>query len=92
LEVAKRSLEAAKDKSIAILSRKKAEAGVADFENQSESAGWKRSVEAMGSGDEYARFVLYQKLAPGFKSIMTNTANSPLMDVFKNFSKPQPPK
>lgn len=89
LEVAKRNLEAAKDKAVAILARKKADAGVADFENQSESAGWKRAVEAMGTGDEYARFVLYQKLAPAFESIMMNTANSPLMDVFKNFKKPE---
>lgn len=56
LEVAKRNLEAAKDKSIAIMSRKTAEAGVTDFENQSDSAGWKRAVEAMGSGDHETLF------------------------------------
>jgi len=92
LEVAKRDLDASKDKAVATLSRKKAEAGIAEFENQSEAAGWERSVKAMGSGEEYARFILYQKLAPGFQSIMTNTANSPLMDVFKNFQKPIPPQ
>ena len=89
LEVSKRDLEAAQDKALAILARKKAEAGIAEFENQAEASGWKRAVESMGSGEEYARFVLYQKLAPGFKSIMTNTANSPLMDLFNNY-KPQP--
>lgn len=90
LEVSRRDLEAAKDKAIAILAGKKAEAGVIEFENEADSAGWKQAVESMGSGDEYARFILYQKLAPAFKNIVTNTANSPLMDVFKNFQKPQP--
>jgi regulator of protease activity HflC (stomatin/prohibitin superfamily) len=92
LGVAKRDFEAAVDMSLAILSRKKADAGVIDFENIAEASGWKRSVESMGSGDEYARFVLYQKLAPGFKSIMTNTANSPLMEIFNNFQKPSEKK
>ena len=36
----------------------------------------------------FARYVLYQKLAPGFRSIMTNTADSPLMEVFKGLSGP----
>lgn len=85
LEVAKRDLAAAQDQAAAIMSRKKAEAGIIEFKNQAESAGWKRAVEAMGSGEEYARFVLYQKLAPGFRSIMTNTANSPLMEIFNAF-------
>ena len=37
-----------------------------------------------GDGEAYARYVMYQKLAPGFRSIMTNTADSPLMEVFQN--------
>ena len=90
-EVAKRDLVAATDKAAAIMFKKQAEAGIADFENAAESAGWKRSVDSMGSGDEFAKFVLYQKLAPSYKSIMTNTANSPLMDIFKNYkSTPTP--
>lgn len=87
LSVSKRDLEAAIDKSLAILSRKKADAGIIDFENQAETSGWKRAVESMGGGDEYARFVMYQKLAPGFKSIMANTSNSPIMKIFENFQK-----
>lgn len=89
LEVAKRDLSAATDKSIAIMSRKKAEASIIEFKNQAESSGWKQAVASMGSGEEYARFILYQKLAPSFKSIMANTANSPLMEIFKGFEKPK---
>ena len=86
-EVAQLQLEAAKDKADAIIAQKKAEAAVIGFENVAVAAGWKRAVEAFdGNGDDYARYVLYQKLAPGFQSIMTNTADSPFMEVFKQFA------
>ena len=86
-EVAEKKLEAARDQAEAMLAEKKAEAAVIAFANQAEAAGWKKSVEALGnSGDAFARYVLYQKLAPGYRSIMTNTADSPLMSVFRSFA------
>jgi regulator of protease activity HflC (stomatin/prohibitin superfamily) len=86
-DVATEMLAAAKDKASAMLAEKRAEAAVIGFKNEAEAAGWKSAVAALGGdGKAYARYELYQKLAPGFKSIMTNTADSPLMDVFKNFS------
>lgn len=86
--VAQKELEAAKDKASAILARQRAEAAVIGFANEADAAGWKASVKAFGGdGKAYARYVLYQKMAPGFKSIMTNTADSPLMRVFDNFKK-----
>lgn len=86
-EVATEKLAAAKDKADAILARAKADAAVIRFENEADAAGWKRAVEALGGdGDAYARYILYQKLAPGFQSIMVNTADSPLMDIFRNFT------
>jgi regulator of protease activity HflC (stomatin/prohibitin superfamily) len=86
--VAQRDLEAAKDQAAATMSRKKAEASIVDLENAAEAAGWQKAIEALGGdGDAYARFVLYQKLAPAFRSIMTNTADSPLMEIFRNFEK-----
>ncbi|MCB9892520.1 MAG: band 7 protein [Planctomycetes bacterium] len=84
LSVAQLKLEAAKDTAAATLARGKAEADVIQFENEAEAAGWARSVEAFGSGEEFARYVLNKALAPGFSSIMANTADSPLMDVFKS--------
>lgn len=95
-EVAVEELAAATDKSAAILFQKTAEAARIRFENEATAAGWKRSVEAFnGDGSAYARYVLYQKLAPSFRSIMTNTADSPLMDVFRGLqpfgsTSPQP--
>lgn len=86
-EVAEKKLEAAKDQAEALLAQKKAEAAVIVFANEAEAAGWKKSVDALGQdGDAFARYVLYQKLAPGYRSIMTNTADSPLMSVFESFS------
>ena len=95
LEVAELELQAAIDQAIAIRAQARAEAAVIGFENEADAAGWQRAVESLGNdGDAYARFVLYQKLAPGYQSIMTNTADSPLMEVFQSFvpeSTPLPP-
>ncbi len=90
--VATEKLAAAKDEAAAILSRATAKAAVVGFENEADAAGWKRSVAAMGNdGDAFARYVLYQKLAPGYRSIMTNTADSPLMEIFRMFNPSVPP-
>lgn len=84
--VAQRNLEAAKDRSAAIASRKKAEASIIELQNMAEAAGWKKAVEAFGGdGEAFARYVLYQKLAPAFQSILANSHDSPFMDVFNNF-------
>ncbi|MDA7977251.1 MAG: SPFH domain-containing protein [Pirellulales bacterium] len=85
LAVAQFKLDAAQDEAAAILARAKAEADVIVFQNEAEAAGWRRAVEALGDGESFARYVLFQKLAPGYRSIMTNTADSPLMEVFRTF-------
>lgn len=85
LSVAQFKLDAAQDEAAAIMARAKAEADVIVFQNEAEAAGWRRAVEAMGDGESFARYVLFQKLAPGYRSIMTNTADSPLMEVFRTF-------
>lgn len=86
--VAERDLLAAKDQAAAIMSRKKAEAGIVDLQNMADAAGWKKAVEALnGDGQEYARYVLYLKMAPSFRALMVNTADSPLMGVFRQFDR-----
>lgn len=93
MEVAEKKLDAAKDQAEAILAKASAEAAIVGFENEADAAGWKKAVEALGNdGEAFARYTLYQKLAPGYRSIMTNTADSPLMDVFRNFTEPSQPK
>jgi regulator of protease activity HflC (stomatin/prohibitin superfamily) len=93
-DVAVESLAAAKDQAAAIVAQKQAEAAVIEFQNQAEAAGWKSSVEAFGGdGSAFARYVMFQKLAPGFRSIMANTGDSPLMNMFKNITeKKEQPK
>lgn len=89
LAVSEQDMQAAVDKAQAILARARAEATIVKLQNEAEAAGWKQSVEALGGdGEAYARYVMYQKLAPGFRSIMTNTADSPLMEVFRGFANP----
>ncbi len=94
LAVATEKLAAAKDEAVATLTRAEAKAAVIGFANEADAAGWKKAVEALGNdGEAFARYVLYQKLAPGYRSIMINTANSPLMEVFHQFidqDKPEP--
>ncbi|MBX3443376.1 MAG: hypothetical protein KF774_13305 [Planctomyces sp.] len=87
LAVAELKLDAARDESEAILSRGQGAADVVRFKNEAEAAGWKTAVSAFnGDGAEYARFVMYQKLSSAYRSLMVNTADSPIMKVFEDFA------
>lgn len=87
LAVATLKLEAAQDEAEAIIARGRATADVIGYENKADAAGWKRAVEAFdGNGNEYAQFVLYQKLASAYRRIMVNTADSPIMRMFESIS------
>ena len=90
LAVAEQKLLAAKDLAAAMMAKGKADADVIRFANEAEAAGWQKSIAAFGgNGNEFARWTLYKKLAPAFRSMMVNTENSPLMDVFKAFDAKQ---
>jgi len=84
--VAERGPGAAKDQASAILARQKAEAGFWTFKTPRMPRVGKRQSSIGGDGEAYARFVLYQKLGPAFQNIMINTADSPLMEIFRNFN------
>ena len=89
LEVSRFRLDAAKDEALAITARGKAKADVVLFQNDAHAAGWRQAVKAFGGdGNEYARYTMFQKLAPAFRSIMANTQDSPLMRIFDEYSKP----
>jgi regulator of protease activity HflC (stomatin/prohibitin superfamily) len=86
LKVAEFELKAAQDQAAATLALGKATADVIRFDNEAEAAGWRKSVEAFsGEGNEFARWVFLSKIAPAFRSMMVNTADSPLMDMFGSF-------
>jgi regulator of protease activity HflC (stomatin/prohibitin superfamily) len=87
LKVAEFELNAAVDQAQATLARGRADAEVIQFDNEAEAAGWRKAVEAFGGdGGEYARWVMLQKLAPAFRQMMVNTADSPLMDIFRQYN------
>jgi regulator of protease activity HflC (stomatin/prohibitin superfamily) len=86
LAVAEQKLLAAKDQAAAIMAKGQADANVVKYANAAEAAGWQKSIAAFsGNGLEFARWTLFKKLAPAFRSLMINTESSPLMDVFRSF-------
>ncbi len=86
LKVAELELKAAEDMAAATVARGTADAKVVEFNNEAEAAGWKKAVDAFGGdGEEFARWVMYRKLAPAFRSMMVNTADSPIMEIFKQY-------
>ncbi len=86
LAVAKVKLDAAQDESAAIKSRGTAEAEVVKLKNEAEAAGWVQAVKAFdGNGGQYAQYVMFQKMAGAYRSLMINTADSPIMKIFERF-------
>lgn len=89
--VADVKLLAAKDEAAAVTSRGRAEAEVVRLQNEADAAGWKASVEAFsGEGGQFSRYVLYQKMAPAYRKLMINTADSPIMSIFEGFEEAAP--
>ena len=97
LAVATTGLEAAKDKAAAIVSGAEAIAGVTRAKNRAELAGLAARVKAFGGdGTALAQNIFVGKIAPAFRSIMSNS-DGPLMDLFGQFvkaaeKKPEIPK
>jgi hypothetical protein len=92
LRVAELELQAATDLAAATLARGSADAKVIQFQNEAEAAGWRKAVEAFGgNGEEYARWTMLKKLAPAFRSMMVNTADSPIMEIFRQYEKQSQP-
>ena len=87
LKVAEFELKAAEDQATAITARGQAAAAVIEFDNEAEAAGWKKAVAAFdGDGNDYARWVMLKKMAPSFRRMMVNTADSPIMEIFKSYN------
>ena len=81
-------LEASKNKAAAIVAKAEADAEVITFNNTATLAGIATKVKAFdGDGVAMAQNMLISKLAPSFRSIMSNS-DGPLMDLFGQFVKP----
>jgi regulator of protease activity HflC (stomatin/prohibitin superfamily) len=88
LKVTQTQLEAAKDQASAIVAKAQAGADVIRFNNKAELSGLAARVAAFdGDGAALAQNILVGKLAPGFRSILTNS-DGPLMELFGQFVKP----
>jgi regulator of protease activity HflC (stomatin/prohibitin superfamily) len=91
LKVAETQLQAAANKALAITAEAQAAADVIRFKNTAELAGLAARVQAFdGDGSALAQNILVTKLAPAYRSILTNS-ESPLMDLFGQFSRTAPP-
>lgn len=85
LKVAETQFEAARDQASAILSKAEADAQVIRFNNAAELAGLADRVKAFGGdGHSLAQNILIGKLAPAFRTILSNS-EGPLMDLFGQF-------
>lgn len=88
LKVTQTQLDAAKDKASAIVAKAQADADVIRFNNKADVAGLGARVAAFdGDGSALAQNILVGKLAPAFRSILSNS-EGPLMDLFGQFVKP----
>jgi regulator of protease activity HflC (stomatin/prohibitin superfamily) len=87
LKVAETQLEAAKDKAAAITAKANADAAVIRFNNAAEVAGLAARVAAFdGDGAAMARNTLVSKIAPAFRTILSNS-EGPLMELFGQFTR-----
>ena len=88
LKVTQTQLEAAKDKASAIVAKAEADAEVIRYNNKADLAGLASRVSAFdGDGAALAQNILVGKLAPGFRSILSNS-EGPLMELFGQFTRP----
>ncbi len=85
LDVAKIDLQATEAKMKAELLAAEAERDVIKKMNEAETAVLSAKIGAFGGGDTYARYMLYQKIAPRLESILAN-------DSSRSFGLPLPEK
>ena len=86
LAVSRTKLEATVDQAAAIMAKAQADADVIRFNNKAELAGLAARVQAFGGdGSALAQNILVGKLAPAFRSILSNS-EGPLMDLFGQFT------
>lgn len=89
LEVARLSLESARQRAEGALARGRAEAEVMQLQYEAEAQPLRDAIAAFGTGDAYAQYFFYQKLAPSLKSILAST-DGPFAEIFKNLSRVSP--
>jgi regulator of protease activity HflC (stomatin/prohibitin superfamily) len=74
LVVAETSIQTAQAESKSKLNIAEADRQVIDLSNRNDAQVLKQNIEAYGGGDYFIRAKLYEKLAPGIRTIMSNSA------------------
>ncbi|MEP6663907.1 MAG: SPFH domain-containing protein [Verrucomicrobiota bacterium] len=87
LEVAKKDLETAEKRALAIVSTGQGDADVISYTRKAEASALKAVVTPFGSGSAYARYLYLNKIAPNIQSILSNS-DGPLAEPFRELSKP----
>jgi len=85
LSVAKLENEAAEAQAEAILSRASGEQDVIRATNEADAAVLRTQSQAFGGGSNYARHLLYQKIAPKIRTILTSDDKEGLGGLFTPF-------
>ncbi|HEY5652835.1 MAG TPA: SPFH domain-containing protein [Pontiella sp.] len=86
LDVAKVEYEAALFQAEAILLTADGEKDAITAQNEAEASVLKNRVGAFGSGDNFARYTLYQKLGPQVRSVLSSDSEDGVGGIFGTFA------
>jgi regulator of protease activity HflC (stomatin/prohibitin superfamily) len=86
LDVAQVEYDAALFQAEAILLTASGQQAAIQAQNQAEAAVLRNQITAMGTGAHYARYRLYEKIAPQIQSILSNDSGNGLGGIFSTFS------
>ena len=87
LEVARLQKAAAEEQAGGVLAKAKGEASVIKASNEAKAGVLTQQAQAFGSGEEYARYLFLQSVAPNIESVLANDGAGGLGDVFSPFTK-----
>lgn len=86
LDVARVEYEAALFQSEAILLTADGKKDAITAQNEAEASVLRNRVEALGTGDNFARYTLYEKLAPGILSVLSSDSDGGVGGIFSTYA------
>jgi regulator of protease activity HflC (stomatin/prohibitin superfamily) len=89
LDVAKVEYEAAIFQSEAIRLTADGEKDAVKAQNEAEAAVLRSRVNALGGGENYARFTLYEKIGPRIQSLLSSDSEEGIGGIFGSFAPPK---
>ena len=86
LDVARVEFEAAQFQADAILLTAEGEKDAITAQNEAEASVLKNRVSALGTGENYARYTLYEKLSPNIISVLSSDSEGGIGAIFGTFA------